>query len=460
MTAFKEFALNDAIKYIESWLGFNFDNSTIPGMQVAISHDKKLVFSKSYGYADVEKKEKMSNSHVLRVASHSKTFTATAIMQLVEQRKLKLDDEVSSYLNWFSSSKDKRVSKLTIRQLLNHTTGLIRDGEDCDYWQTLRDFPEKKELRNYISKARLYVGPDTRLKYSNYGFAYLGQVIEAVTGETYRDYVTANIVNKLKLQKTGPDLDLTSRKFLTSGYGGELQGRRIKVKRLIDTKDLASATGFYSNAQDLCIYFSSHFEGNNTLLKESSKRLLHAANFESGSGDKYGLGFVRYSKKGWKLEGHSGGFPGFISNSAFDPKKKLCVSVLTNCNGSNAKVISLAIVNIIDFFQTQAQGATKTLPSLQKYDSRLFNLWAVYDIFAVGKKLFCNFPQAWNFSGEMTELKPNGTRKFSLKIKDGFDSPEEDMTFTFDAAGKVKSARYAGASCVSLAQARKNKWYK
>lgn len=459
MTTLKTSPLNEALEYIESWLKFNFENSSIPGMQVAIGFEDDIVFSRAYGYADISKKEKMTNGHILRVASHSKTFTATAIMKLVENKKLKLDDKVSQYLPWFKSRSDVRIANVTIKQLLNHSAGIIRDGEDCDYWQTMREFPDQEELQKYITKAQLYYGPDVRLKYSNFGYGYLGLVIAAVTGTSYRDYVTANVVNKMKLKKTGPDLDAKSRKYLTSGYGGELDGRRAKIKKMIDTRDLSSATGFYSTASDLCKYFAHHFYGNDVLLKDKSKRTLHADNFQSGSGDAYGLGFVRYDKKGWKLCGHSGGFPGFITNSVFDPEKKLSVSVLTNCNGSNAKDISRAIIEIIDFFQNNMKAVKVTPARLKKYESRLYNLWCVYDIFAVGNKLFCNFPQSWNFSSDMVELKSNGTKKFIIDLKDGYGSPGEDMIFNFDGKGKVHSALYAGASCVSLAQARRNKWY-
>src|SRR3954463_148144 len=99
-----------ASEYIGSWLDVNFRNSSLPALQVAIRHGDELVLSRAFGWADVGRGERLTTVHAFRIASHSKTFTATALMQLKERGALHLDDEVSRHLGWFRSSKDERVA--------------------------------------------------------------------------------------------------------------------------------------------------------------------------------------------------------------------------------------------------------------------------------------------------------------------------------------------------------------
>jgi D-alanyl-D-alanine carboxypeptidase len=145
----------DPSSYLKDWLRFRYEREDIPGFVVAVSQDGKTLLNESYGYADVEAQVKMTPEHVFRIASHSKTFTATAIMQLQEKGKLKIDDPVSDYLPWLKDHKDKRWLNVTIRQLLSHGAGVIRDGLDSDYWQLYRAFPDSNELKQDILKTAL-----------------------------------------------------------------------------------------------------------------------------------------------------------------------------------------------------------------------------------------------------------------------------------------------------------------
>jgi D-alanyl-D-alanine carboxypeptidase len=98
--AMDELALKRAVAYIGPWLQYHYDHENVPGFVVAVAHKGKVVFCQAYGYADVEKEIPMAADSLFRIASHSKTFTATAIMQLQEQGKLHIDDYVINYLPW------------------------------------------------------------------------------------------------------------------------------------------------------------------------------------------------------------------------------------------------------------------------------------------------------------------------------------------------------------------------
>src|SRR5438270_2057811 len=94
--------LRQGAAYVEQWVGYRQERRDLPGVVVAIWGGDDLVLSRGFGYADIERQIPMTAQHIFRVASHSKTFTATAVMQLVEQQKLRLDDRLSAYIPWLS----------------------------------------------------------------------------------------------------------------------------------------------------------------------------------------------------------------------------------------------------------------------------------------------------------------------------------------------------------------------
>lgn len=449
-----------AVAYIDTWLDLNFNNSRIPAIQVAIQHGDKLVYSQAFGYAGVATQKKLTNKDVFRIASHSKTFTATAIMQLVEAGKLHLDDRVSQHIDWFKSSKDERVKKITVRQLLNHTAGVIRDGENSDFWQLLRKFPDKAELMEYVATSKLIYDVDEKFKYSNFGFGYLGLVIEAVSGVSYREYVSKNIVERLGLKSTGPDLDAKAKKLLTKGYGIELFYKDRRVFDQIDTRDMSSATGFYSNAEDVCRYFSAHFIGNDNLIGDTSKRQMQHGYWKpEGTKERYGLGMVHYKKKGWKIYGHSGGFPGFITNTQFDAKRQLVMTVLTNAYDGPAKMICSGILNIIDTFQQDTDDIKPKATSLKKFAGRFYSTWGPTDIVLVGKKLFAIDPLWWTDFEDAEELSVLDENTLKIEKASGYESPGETIRYKFASNGKVSSIIYAGRTMLSLEEAQKRGWF-
>jgi CubicO group peptidase (beta-lactamase class C family) len=170
--------LDPALAYIRDWLGYQMRATEQPGCAVAVAFDGELVMEAAFGHADLAAGEALTPRHRHRVASHSKSFTATAIMKLREQGRLKLDDRAGDHVTGLSPE----VAAATLAQLLSHTAGVERDGPECEYWQDRKPFLNDAELRAELSRPAA-IEPALRLKYSNHGFGLLGLVIEAVTGE-------------------------------------------------------------------------------------------------------------------------------------------------------------------------------------------------------------------------------------------------------------------------------------
>lgn len=452
--------LQAAVNYIDTWLELNFDNSRIPAIQVAIQHGDKLIYSRPFGHADLKTKTKLTKDHIFRIASHSKTFTSTAIMQLVESGKLNLDDTVSQHVEWFKSSKDERISQVTVRQLLNHTAGVIRDGTNSDFWQLLRPFPDESELKEFIAQSKLIYASDEQFKYSNFAFGYLGFVVEALSGMPYREYVTKNIVERLNLSSTGPDLDSKAKGKLASGYGIELFNESRRQFDHIDTRALSSATGFYSNAEDVCSYFAAHFLGNDTLLSDKTKRQMQHGYWKADKNERYGLGLVNYQKKGWTIYGHSGGFPGFITNTQFDAKRKLAVSVLTNAYNGPAKKVCCSLINIIDTFQQDTDHVKSKVSGVSRFAGRFYSTWGPTDIVVVGKKLFAIDPLSWTEFEDAEELVIIDEMTLKIEKANNYSSPGETIAFNFGSDGKTESITYAGRTMLPYEKAKQKDWFK
>jgi D-alanyl-D-alanine carboxypeptidase len=261
--------LTQAAKIIDVCLKYKQYREEIPALAFGLTYQGKVVLAKGYGFADVAKKIPVTPETCFRIASISKIFTTVAIMQLVEGGKIKLDDTVNSHLPWFKSTNDPRVEKITIRQLLTHTSGLTRDG-DTLHWVD-GNFPDLNHLKQYIHTMKLSYAPNTRWKYSNVGDSIIGALIEQVSGETFEAYIQKHICQKLGMTLTSSKFikDIQSR--MTIGRGRKIPGKDREIFPNIDAKAMVAATGLSSNVIDLLKFVRSFFRGNTSLITKASK---------------------------------------------------------------------------------------------------------------------------------------------------------------------------------------------
>ena len=434
-------ALQDGVAYTDQWLEYRREFRDIPGLIVAIRHKGTVLLSRAYGCARLEGGVALTTDHIFRIASHSKTFTATAIMQLVEKGRLRLDDRVAATLPWI-------LSDITIRQLLNHTSGMIRDSRDADFWQIERPFPDREELRAMATVGGI-LEPNTSFKYSNIGFGVLGLVIEAVTGTSYNAYVTEHIVDRLGLRDTGPEVDPSLGDRLVTGYSRTRFGvSRAPFPPVIDTRALSAATGFYSTAEDLSAYATAHCFGDDRLLSDASKREMQHAYWTIDDGDEgYGLGFSIKKLGKREMIGHGGGFPGQSTRTLFDPKDGLVVVLFCNTNASDGLAGPLAetVVKILDFALDSARDETPAVP-LDRLTGRFVNPWGVTDIVKFGNTLKAISPEADNPLQRVTELEAIDADTLRIADAPGYASPGETIRYDRDAGGRITRVRIGGGS--------------
>jgi D-alanyl-D-alanine carboxypeptidase len=176
--------LKPALAYVPEWLDLRMRQSRQPGCILAIADQGRVVLERAFGSADLRTSAPLTPRHRFRVASHSKSFTATGMMLLRERKQLRLDDEVGAYVPGLHPE----IARATLSQLLSHSAGVTRDGPDAGQFTARRAFLNRDELLADL-KARPVIDPNTRFKYSNHGFSLLGLVIEAVTRTPYRRWI-------------------------------------------------------------------------------------------------------------------------------------------------------------------------------------------------------------------------------------------------------------------------------
>lgn len=439
-------AITAAASLIDRWLAYKTEMSRIPGLSVGIIYKNQSILHQTYGYANLEERIPTRKETVYRIASFSKTFSAIAVMQLAEQGKLNLDVPVSTYVPWFTNPHDPRVASITLRQLLSHTSGLDRDGT-AGQWVTL-EFPELSVIQQHVSDGAMVFDPATQWKYSNVGYTIVGQVIEAVSGEAYTEYMTRHIIEPLGLRHTAPDLNAKAEQELAVGYSRDIPGQPRERFPQISTRVMASATGFLSNVPDLLRYIQAQFPGDITLLSEESKREMRRIQWlGEGGGNDQCLGFATWKVNDWRVYGHGGGFQGFITRFAFDPNRQIGIAVLTNAIDGPALTLvngALSVINkyIVDYDELAKVEFAVEHP--ERFVGTYRTIWGDSQIAHIGQSLLRYDPSADMPLEFVERLSPNADGSFTVTSGNAGGAYGEKIYFTFDEAGTAQTLISSG----------------
>lgn len=315
-----EVDFNKIDKYIKS----EMEKLNIPGCSVGIVNKDEVVFLKSYGKADNNERIIDENTPFI-LGSVSKTFTAMAIMQLVEEGKIELNSPVQKYIPWFTLSDSELSKKITIRQLLNHTSGLPREApvelrlskDDL----TIEEFVRKQNNTEIINPVGL------KFQYSNLGYIILGQVIQSVTGISYEEYIEQNIFEPLEMEHSFTSLSKAKENGLTRGYQ-PFFGYMFPTNPPYNQYDIPKGV-LISSSKDMSNFLIALM--NNGEYKDksilSSKSIL-AMKQRSNVAKNYGFGLMIY--KGEIL--HGGDTQNFNSNMKIFGQGEWGLVILINAN--------------------------------------------------------------------------------------------------------------------------------
>lgn len=424
---------------IDRWVAYRVWHSHVPGAQVAIGLGNELLFSAAYGYADLEQRAPMRTDHLFRVASHSKTFTGTLVLQLVEQRRLSLDDRVGNHV---VELHDHVLGDIVLRELLEHTGGVLRDGNDADFLLGLRPFPDRDEMIALVS-AGPKRSPGELFAYSNLGFGLLGAVLSSVTGQPYAEIVRQQITEPLNLTNTAARYLSERADDYARGYSGLSTGLQRQRLDHVDTRALDAAAGVTSTAEDLVTYFGAHTMGDVRLLSDRSKRLMQrTANLTDPTkpdGPSYGLGMAAESFDEHRMVGHGGAYPGHITRSLLDSETGLVVVALTNAIDGPASQVAAGVLKLVDDALAHPATDGPLFADILDRAGRYQNLWGMLDIGVVGSRLLATDPAEWDPLDGADELEVIDQDKFRIVAGSGYGSIGESVKFSPDGSMRYGS---------------------
>lgn len=297
---------------------------------VLIAKEGQIVFARGYGMADAEMNQRNTVQTIFRLASITKTFTATAIMQLQEHGLLNINDPIGKYVPNFSK---KIANTVTIRHLLNHTSGMLFREAEVPFGNLSSASKEIPKL----AKAELEFEPGTCFHYSNMGYILLGAIIEKVSGLSYEEYLQRYIFDPLSMHSAGYGAIHTEK--TAAGYY-MAEGEIKKAPPIGDSYGL-SAGGIYSTIEDLLLWDKAFYSDD--LLSQSSRDAM----FEDAGSHGYGLGWEIGAKEGHRCVGHSGGGHGFISRISRYVDDKTSIIILCNQSAAPVEAIEKGLVSIL-----------------------------------------------------------------------------------------------------------------
>ena len=308
--------------YIDSLINAQMEEYKIPGVVISIIKDSSEIFTKGYGYADLENQIPIDQENtIFRIASVTKTFTATASMQLVEEGKMDLHADIRNYLP-DDNFEFLANEPITMHQLLTHTAGFdITDTGDASL--TPEDVIPLEELARHHMPDQVNT-PGEVFSYSNFGYALAGFLIQEVSGMSYEEYIQTKILKPLDMTHTGINQPLPPqlKKNLSKSYIWD--GNQIPLTR--DYTNTLPGGGIISSGQDMTHYMLMHLNGgqyeDDSIISPESYQALTTKQYGSKN-TKYGIcyAFTENIWSGNRSIEHTGAQLGFLSMMLLIPEK-------------------------------------------------------------------------------------------------------------------------------------------
>jgi CubicO group peptidase (beta-lactamase class C family) len=431
-----------AIRLFSAWLEGRIAYRDLPGVVVGVVRGDDLVWAEGFGWADLDAETPMATDTRFRMASHSKLFTATAIMQLREQGLVRLDDPVREHLPWFEvepASPDDPL--ITIEHILTHASGLPREADQ--HWST-RVFPDREQLRARVLEKTAVYSPEERWKYSNLAYSLAGLIVEELSGQTWADYLESEVFDPLGMTDSSVDVDDP---LLARGYGLRLPDGSRERMEFVNAAGMASATGLTSTVPDMARFVSAQFRkgarGDNRILGTASLREMHRVRMlESDWQSGQGIGFSVRRVEDRVFIGHGGGYPGYTTYTLIDPEARIGVIALTNANDSGAREIAGELMASVG--HAVAEAAAKNggeVDDSVEWDPAWSRFAGVYrglgdnHVVLLHEKLVLLQPDTPRI-GEPVELEPLGDGRFRFNAPTGGGPVGEVVRFE-EADGRV-----------------------
>jgi len=350
----------------------------VPGIALAIVKDGKVVVAKGYGVRKLGESARVDDRTLFGIASNTKAFTATALGMLVEEGKLEWDAPVIRYLPWFQLSDPYVTRELTIRDLLVHRSGLGLGAGDLLWWPS--STYNRKEIAKRLQFIPLVKSFRSAYAYDNVLYLIAGEVIEAVSGETWEQFVASHILSKVGMTDSNVRHSDAAEGGNVAATHAEIDGK-VRPISPFTSDNTNPAGGINASARDIAKWMivqldSGRVADGTRLFSPRTTVQLWSIVTPTPSGslppelaelranfNGYALGFGVRDYRGYKLVQHTGGLPGYVSKVAMIPELKLGVAVLTNQESGEAfeSITYYVLDHFLGVSRTNWLGAFKTL---------------------------------------------------------------------------------------------------
>lgn len=352
----------DAVRALETLITHEVADKKLPALSIALVDNQQIVWAKGFGYADPSQKKPATARTIYRVGSVSKLFTDLAVMKLVEQGKLDIDAPVDRYLPDFKPENPFK-KPITLRQLMTHRSGLVRESAVGSYFDPTTPTLEKTIAS--LNATKLVYEPETRIKYSNSGIAVVGRALEVTQKKPFVDYLTATILEPLAMKDSSFAPTAEQQKELAKAVMWTYHGREFPAPTW--ELGMPPAGSLYTNVIDISKFLSVLFKGGDghkeRLLKQETLEAMYKPQFakkDDKSG--FGLGFYVREWQGKRRIGHGGAVYGFATDLSALPDEKLGVIVVTSRDVANAVTARIADVALESMLAVKDK---KPLPKIE-----------------------------------------------------------------------------------------------
>jgi CubicO group peptidase (beta-lactamase class C family)/D-alanyl-D-alanine dipeptidase len=333
----------------------------LPAVAIILVDDQTPIWEMSFGEA--RPKTPVNPETIYRVGSVSKLFTDIALMQLVEKKQVELDAPVSRYLPDFHPINPFNKDEITLRQLMTHRSGLVREPAVGHYFDPTS--PSIQQTVASLNQSELIYPPGQRTKYSNAGITVVGEILEKLVGRPFSECVTRSVLDPIGCTSSSFTSTNSVANHLATGQMWTYYGRKFDAPTF--ALGTAPAGNMYATTGDLGRFLAVLFAGgkgkNGVVLRPETLEEMYRVQFDPpGTKRGFGLGFAVHEVHGRRCVGHNGAVYGFATVLQALPGEKLGVAVVTTkdcANGVAKKLADYALELML------AERAGKTLPEYE-----------------------------------------------------------------------------------------------
>lgn len=395
------------------------------GCAALVAKNGQVIYRKAFGMADLELNVPMQPDMVFRIGSITKQFTAIAILQLMEQGKLSLQDEITKFIPDYPM----HGHSITIEHLLTHTSGIKSYTNVPEFQKFIRTDMKPEEVIDLIKSKPMEFAPGTKFNYNNSGYFLLGYIIEKVSGKSYQEYIQENFFTPLGMTSSLYGDDTKIIKQRASGYQ---PGKEGTVNADYMSMLLPYAAGsIMSTVDDL--YKWNRAVHSFRLVSKETLEMAHAPyKLSNGKSTGYGYGWFLSELQGSPTIEHGGGINGYLTSSVYLPDEDVFVALFSNSNAKAPEFASLKMAALAIGKPLKTAAIPLEEAALREYQGLYAN--------EESREAKIELDE-----GKLVVARSGGSRRVLIPVeRDMFlvENTFTSMKFSRDAAGKITTVAF------------------